>query len=166
MSISEYIKNIHKINERLHDLLAEVVSDMKSNMTFLAPLLAGIVVGLASMITLILGKLQVMAGIEGGAEAAGIVGTTGLTDIISIFDITEMIPPYFLQIAIGIYIIQIVFILTSTLVTVDSGEDKLKKTYDVSRNLRFGILLYLITALISVIALSALAAVALSGIIT
>ena len=44
MGISEYIKNIDKINNRLKDMLAEVISDMKSNMTFLAPLLSGIVV--------------------------------------------------------------------------------------------------------------------------
>ena len=60
ISISEYVKNIHKIDERLKDLLAEVTSDMKSNMTFLAPLLSGIVVGLAGMITLILSKLQII----------------------------------------------------------------------------------------------------------
>ncbi|MEK6883327.1 MAG: hypothetical protein AABY22_27110, partial [Nanoarchaeota archaeon] len=60
MSISEYVKNIHKINERLRDLLAEVVSDMKSNITFLAPILSGVVVALAVMITTILDKLNVL----------------------------------------------------------------------------------------------------------
>jgi len=161
MSISEYIKNVHKINERLRDLLAEVVSDMKSNMTFLAPLLAGIVVGLSSMITLILTKLQLLV-ISGGTTE--ITGFGNIGDLLDIFDKTKMIPPYFMQVAIGIYIIEIIFILTSTLVTVDSGEDKLKQKYDTSRNLKFGVLLYLITALISTIVLSVLAAVALTGV--
>src|SRR3989304_4414005 len=58
MSISEYVKNIQKITDRLKDLLAEVISDMKSNMTFLAPLLSGVVVGLAAMITSILNRLN------------------------------------------------------------------------------------------------------------
>ena len=35
MSISEYIQNIHKVTQRLQDLLAEVVSDMRSNMVYL-----------------------------------------------------------------------------------------------------------------------------------
>ncbi len=161
MSISEYVKNIHRIDERLRDLLAEVVSDMKSNMTFLAPLLAGIVVGLASMITLILNKLQMLASFNTEAEIAGIGNISG---ILQIFDITKMIPPYFLQVAIGIYIIEVIFILTGTLVTVDAGEDKLKKVYETARNLKFGCLLYLITALLSIIVLSVLAAVALAGI--
>ena len=98
----------------------------------------------------------------GGAETslAGL-GTVG--NITELFDIVKMIPPYFMQIAIGIYIIQIIFILTSTLVVVDSGEDKLKKTYEISKNLIRGSVLYLITALISIIALSVLAGVALGG---
>ncbi len=164
MSISEYVKNVQKINQRLEDLLAEVVSDMKSNMTFLAPLLAGIVVGLSGMITLILNKLQTMIGSGMDLEGAGIAGIGNLATITSIFDVTKMIPPYFLQLAIGIYIIEIIFILTGTLVTIDAGEDKLKRTYDAGKNLRFGFLLYALTAIIAISALSILAAVALSGV--
>jgi hypothetical protein len=158
MSISEYVRNIQKINERLRDLLAEVISDMRSNMTFLAPLLSGIVVGLASMITGILSQLEGLIELSSAGGSAlsfgtleGIVGEGGL------FSIVNMIPPYFMQIAIGIYIIQIIFILTGTLVTIDSGEDRLKRTYEIGRNLKRGIVLYLITAFISVIALSLLA---------
>ena len=161
MSISEYVRNIQKINERLRDLLAEVVSDMSSNMTFLAPLLAGIVVGLASMITGILGQLKNMMDL-GGAETS-IAGFGSVGGIVDLFDITKMVPPYFMQVAIGIYIIEIIFILTSTLVVVDSGEDKLRKTYEISKNLIRGSILYLITALISILALSLLAGVALGG---
>jgi len=160
MSISDYVKNIGKITERLKDLLAEVSSDMKSNMTFLAPLLAGIVVGLSAMITLILSKLRDMFTSQGDIELSGF-GDLGT--ITTLFDITKMIPPYFLQIAIGIYIIQVIFILTKTLVTINAGEDKLKETYEIGRNLKFGLLLYTIIAFIAILALSLLASIALGG---
>ena len=163
MSISEYVRNIQKINQRLRDLLADVVSDMKSNMVFLAPLLAGIIVGLAAMITGILGMLENMTELGGGSTPIAGFGSVG--GITNLFKISNMIPPYFLQIAIGIYIIEIIFILTGTLVTIDSGEDRLKKTYDISKNLIRGSIVYLITALISIIALSALAGIALGGIV-
>ncbi|MDP3026927.1 MAG: hypothetical protein Q8N63_04410 [Nanoarchaeota archaeon] len=162
MSISEYVRNIQKINERLRDLLAEVVSDMNSNMTFLAPLLAGIVVGLASMITGILGQLKNLIG-EGVAESIAGMDISSIAGPGGLFDIANMVPPYFMQVAIGIYIIEIIFILTATLVVVDSGEDKLRKTHDIGRNLIRGSILYLITALISILALSLLAGVALGG---
>ena len=160
MSISEYVRNIQKINERLRDLLADVTSDMSSNMTFLAPLLAGIVIGLAAMITGILGQLKTLIGPLTAGAGSGIGDISGL---VGLFEITKMISPYYLQIFIGTYIIEIIFILTSTLVTVDSGEDKLKTTYDIGRNLKSGALLYLAVALISILALAGLAAVALSG---
>jgi hypothetical protein len=160
MSISEYIKNIHKINERLRDLLAEVVSDMKSNMTFLAPLMAGVVTGLASMITLILNKLGVLF-LQQGDFDIGMFG--GVEGILQIFDLANMVPPYFLQLAIGIYIVEIIFILSSTLVTVDAGEDKLKTTYEIGKNLKRGILLYTVVALVSIVSLAILAGVAIQG---
>ena len=163
MSISEYIKNIHKINERMRDLLAEVISDMKGNMTFLAPLLAGIVIGLATMIAIILSKLQIMFELQGNFELGGL---GDVSNILELFNLVNMIPPYFLQIAIGIYIIEIIFILSSTLVTVESGEDKLKNIWETGKNLKRGILLYFLVSSISIIALTLLAAVAMGGIVS
>jgi hypothetical protein len=160
MSISEYVKNIHKITARLRDMLAEIVSDMKSNMTFLAPLLSGIVVGLAVMITTILSKLN-LAEVGGG----DVSGAMNLSTILNIFDMDLMIAPYYLQIAIGIYLIQVIFILTSTLVAVDSGEDKLEKTYKTGSNLMRGIMLYVITAFIGILALFILASVVLGNLV-
>jgi hypothetical protein len=160
MSIAEYVKNIHKITNRLKDLLAEIVSDMKSNMTFLAPLLSGVVVGLAVMITSILNKLN-LAELQ-GAESTGI-GNLGA--IINIFDVSKIIPPYYLQIIIGIYLIQVVFILTRTLVAINSGEDKLERIFETGNNLFRGVMLYFLTASISIIALFILTSVVLGSLI-
>lgn len=159
MSISEYVKNIQKITNRLRDLLAEIISDMKSNMTFLAPLLSGIVVGLAAMITSILSKLKISDIGDGGLGAGSVGG------VLDIFDITNMIPPYYLQIAIGVYLVQIIFILTSTLVSIESGEDKLERTNKTGKNLMKGIMLYFITALSATLALFVLTAVVLGNLV-
>lgn len=161
MAISEYVKNIDKINQRLNDLLSEIVSDMKSNMVFLAPLLAGIVVGLSSMITFILNKLQEFQ-IQ-AADGGALGGAGGFGTFTELFDLTLMVPPYFLQISIGLYILQVIFILTGALVTVDAGKDPLREKYELARNLKRGILLYLATAFVSIFALSVLAGVALSS---
>jgi len=160
MSISDYIKNIQKINQRLKDLLAEIVSDMKSNMTFLAPLLAGIVVGLATMIMTILIKIQSLQIMQ--TQDAELTGSmTNLAGITKLFNAAEMVPPYFLQMSIGLYIIEIIFILTIALVTVDAGKDTLKEKYEISRNLKKGFLLYLATAAVSIISLTLLASYAI-----
>ncbi len=157
MSISEYVKNIQKITERLKDLLADVVSDMKSNMSFLAPLLSGVVVGLAAMITSILSKID-LSNLSSTASSLG-----NLNAIANIFQVQSMVPPYFLQIIIGIYLIEIIFILTRTLVTIDSGEDKLEATSETGKNLARGILLYFITSFVATVALFILTGLVLQG---
>ncbi len=160
MSISDYVKNIKKINDRLNDLLADIISDMKSNMTFLAPLLSGIIVGLAGMITTILGSLGTM--FKNG-NAGGIAGAGGVQNMLAIFDITKMIPTYWLQVVVGIYLIQIVFILTSTLVTIKAGRDPLQTTAQIGKNLKVTMTLYFIIALGAIVGLTVIGSVALSG---
>ncbi|MBU2503433.1 MAG: hypothetical protein KJ879_00040 [Nanoarchaeota archaeon] len=161
MSISEYVKNIQKITLRLKDMLAEVLSDMKSNMNFLAPLLSGVVVGLAAMITSILSQLG-LEKLQGESAASGL-GNIGA--ILDIFDVTKMIPPYFLQIIIGIYLIEIIFILTRTLVTVESGEDKLLQIHSTGKNFSKGMLLYFITGLVATILLFVLVGIVLGNLV-
>jgi len=160
MSISQYVKNIQKITDRLKDLLAEIISDMKSNMTFLAPFLAGIVVGLTVMISAILSQIPDLG--ELAASGAGGMGSS-LGSLGTIFKLVNMMPPYHLQIIVGIYLIEIVFILTSTLVIVDAGEDKLEKTNKTGKNLSSSIGLYFVVALLATIILSLLVQVVLGG---
>lgn len=158
MSISEYVKNINKITNRLRDMLAEIVSDMKSNMSFLAPLLSGVVVGLAAMITTILTRLK-LSELQ-GQELAGNLG-----NVLNIFDVSAMIPPYYLQIIVGLYLIEIIFILTGALVVIDSGEDKLQKTNKTGKNLTKGILLFFVTSLVATLALFILTSVVVGNLI-
>jgi len=159
MSISEYVKNIGKITSRLKDMLAEIVSDMKSNMSFLAPLLSGVVVGLASMITAILLRLDLSQ-----LDSEGVPGSlSGLVGPGGIFQIADLIPPYFLQIIIGIYLIQIIFILTRTLVVIDSGDDEVQKTFKTGSNLSAGMIFYFVTSLLATIALFVLVSIVLGG---
>ncbi|MEM1535122.1 MAG: hypothetical protein QXE64_00640 [Candidatus Pacearchaeota archaeon] len=163
MSISQYVKNIHSIGERLKDLLADITSGMRSNMVFLAPLLSAIVVGLAGMITQILNQLLGLIMTEQVTESV-MFGISAET-ITKLFNVSVMIPPYALQIIVGIYMIEIIFILTKALVMIEAGEDRLKEKYELALGLRRAMLLYFVTALISIIALSALAAISVSGLV-
>ncbi len=163
MSISQYVKNIHTIDERLKDLLADITSGMRSNMVFLAPLLSAIVIGLAGMITQILNQLLSM--IQLGELGETTIFGVSTSTITTLFNVSVMIPPYALQIIVGIYMIEIIFILTKALVMIESGEDRLKEKYELALNLKRAMMLYVVTALISIIALSALAVISVSGLV-
>jgi Flp pilus assembly protein TadB len=159
-SISVYVKNIHKINERLRDLLADIISSMRSNMSFLAPMLAGIVVGLSAMISSILNKLSTMllAGTVSGETEMGMGMSVGA--LTNMFKLEQMIPPYWLQIVVGIYLVEIIYILTVTLVSVESGSDKLGEKAEIAKNMKSGMLMYIAASLVAILALTLLAEIA------
>lgn len=139
MNISRYIKEMHKVNERLKDLMADIISSMKSQISFMTPAIAGIVIGITSMITTILGKLsKSMAELSSSnAEAGANLG---------IF-FGDGIPTYFFQLIVGIYVIEIVYILTIMSNGIENGADKLAERYSLGKNILKSTFLYLFIAL-------------------
>ena len=137
-NVARYIKEIHKVDERLKDLMADIISSMESQIKFLTPAIAGVVIGITSMITAILGKLstqlQQVTSSVGGAEAAAPTGILGLFG--------DGIPTYYFQMIVGIYVVQITFILTIIANGVENGSDKLNERYQLGNNLIRSTLLY------------------------
>ena len=138
-NVSRYIKEIHKVNEKLKNLIAYVISSMKSQIKFLTPAIAGVVIGITSMITSILGKLsgqlQEVTSSVGGAESGAPTGILGLFG--------DGIPTYYFQIIVGIYVVQITFILTVIANGVENGSDKLNERYQLGNNLIRSTILYI-----------------------
>jgi len=135
LNVSRYIKEIHKVNERLKDLMADIISDMKSQIAFLTPAISGIVIGITSMITYILSRLS--ANITSmGVEQAG----TQIGALAGFFG--DGIPTYHFQAVVGIYVFQIIFILTILSNGIENGADKLQERYLLGNNLIRGTLLY------------------------
>lgn len=141
VNISRYIKELHRVDERLKDLLADVISSMKSQISVMTPAIAGIVVGITSMITNILGKLgPLLQQKELGAEAVG-----GAGDIGGIFGLG--IPTYFFQIIVGVYVVEIIYILTVLVNGIENGSDKLNENFLLGKNLIKCTLLYVLITL-------------------
>jgi hypothetical protein len=141
LNVSRYIKEIHKVNERLKDLMADVISDMKSQIAFLTPAIAGIVIGITSMITYILGALAENIQNLSASELGGRIG-----DVASLFG--DGIPTYYFQLVVGIYVFQIVFILTIMANGIENGSDKLQERYALGTNLIKSTFLYCTLSLI------------------
>ncbi len=133
VNISEYIKQMHRVDERLRDLMADIISSMKSQINFLTPAIAGIVIGITSMITQIIGTLgQRLTAITSGDEAA-MGGVGGGSFIMDMFG--NGVPTYYFQIIVGLYVVQIVFILTILINGIQNGADKLNERFLIGRNL-------------------------------
>jgi len=142
INISRYIKEMHRVDERLKDLLADIIASMKSQISMLTPVIAGIVVGITSMITNILGKLA--PALAGRTEEPGL--GEGLDAFFGIG-----IPTYYLQIVVGLYVVQIVYILTILSNGIENGSDKLNEGYLLGKNMVYSGLLYCFIALMIMI---------------
>ena len=144
-NISRYVKEIHKVNERLKDLMAEILSSMSSQIKFLTPLIAGIVVGITSMVTAILGKLSMQMKIM-NAESAAEEGGAGVGGALAGGFFGEGLPSYYFQIVVGLYVVQITYILTVLANGIENGSDKLNERYQLGNNLVRSTLLYVIVS--------------------
>ncbi len=150
LNVARYIKEIHKVNERLKDLMADIISDMKSQIAFLTPAISGIVIGITSMITFILGNLSKNITAMGSEYQGTDIGT-----LANFFG--DGIPTYYFQAVVGIYVVQIVYILTILANGIENGADKLEERYLLGQNLIRSTLLYCFISLAVMIAFNIIA---------
>ncbi len=151
-NVSRYIKEIHQVNERLRDLMAEIVSDISSQINFMTPAIAGIVIGITSMITTILGKLSGQITKLGEGETAG--GGT-LSSIVSLFG--DGIPTYYFQLVVGVYVVEIIIILTIMANGIQNGADKIGEQDSIGKNVKRSTIMYCFIALVVMIIFNTIA---------
>jgi len=160
ISISAYVNRIHTVNERLKDLLADVISSMKSQISFLTPIIAGIVVGLASMIVMVITKLSAQFASFTMVEETQF----NISAIVELFKVQEVIPSFYFQLIVGVYVVQVVILLTLLYNGVENGPDKLNEQHLIGKNLYRSIPLYIAIAFIVTIIFNLLAAGIIGGI--
>ncbi len=170
LNIAEYIRQIHRVNERLRDLLADVIADMKQQVNFLAPAIAGIVVGITAMIMTILTQLthlfkqfSQLSGVSMDAAAGAAGNIESFKTLVTMFG--DGVPPYYFQLIVGLYILQITFILTILINGVENGADPLAERYLLGKHYLRVSILYGLIALFTSIAFSMIAANVISGLV-
>ena len=144
ISMSRYIKEIHRVDERLKDLLAEIISSMNGQIKFLTPAIAGIVIGITSMITTILNRLsnQIAAFTQQGSD---ITAQGGLGGLVSLFG--NGVPTYYFQVIVGLYVVQITYILTILSNGIENGADVAQERFLIGRYTMNATLLYVVICL-------------------
>jgi hypothetical protein len=106
------------------------------------------------MITGIIVKLGPLLQMSGGDGAEGF--GVNLSIISDIFPIDKVIPPYFFQLVVGIYILQLVIILTKLSNGIEFGVDKIREEHAMGGNLFKGVGLYVLVSIVVVFVLSLL----------
>ncbi|RJQ18230.1 hypothetical protein C4573_00725 [Candidatus Woesearchaeota archaeon] len=155
INVSLYIKEMHRVDERLKDLMADIISSMKSQISFLTPAIAGIVIGITSMITTILGSLgDQLTNIAADSTAAS---ANSFSNLFQNF-LGYGLPTYYFQFIVGIYVVEIVFILTLLVNGIQNGSDALNERFMLGENLITSTILYCIISLAIMLIFNAIAA--------
>ena len=135
-------------------MLADILSSMKSQISFLTPMIAGIVIAVGSMIVNVINSLgqQFEKAAEFSPDTGGTLGA--IPDIINIKD---DIPGFYLQIVVGIYVIQLGIILTILSSGIEKGIDRISEKNQIGKNVLISTLLYVAISFVGVIIFSLLA---------
>jgi len=158
ISISVYVERIRGVAERLKDLLADITSSMKGQISFMTPLIAGVVVGLGCMMTNLIGRITGQIGTSFADEGGGAVGFgLDVNQIVTIFPADKMMPSFFFQIVVGLYVVEVIIILTILSNAIENGFDKLNEQYSIGKNLYMGTSLYFIVAFLVILLFTFLA---------
>lgn len=112
LSISRYMKGVHKTQEEVTEELNDTVNSLKFQAYFLGPLVSGVITTLAIIIIQILAGLQQQASSFGNISVLPQLGATG----ISTFQFVMVV---------AIYILEVSFILAYFISGIENGNDKI-----------------------------------------
>lgn len=162
-SIARYVKEIHRVDERLKDVLSDVVSSMESQINFLTPSIAAIVVGLTTMMIFIIGNINTLFSDIGAQSAGGDAGASigiGADALLK----SSGIPSFQFQIIIGLYVAQIIYVLANLLSNLRDGDDVISRENTVGDSLIKSMILYTVLAFVVVLLFNILAAGIISSV--
>ena len=156
ISISKYLKNMRKVEDKLMDEMSEIAMNLKLQAWLLAPIASAIVVALIAVLSNI---LQSVSGIYGKLMGEASVGQAGSTLSVlkaMVEGIGKIAPPWVFQMVIGFYTIEIVFVLSYFISRIEFGHEKVIRDYTIAKNLFFATMIYVVLVLITYYSLNSI----------
>ncbi len=144
MTISRYLENIHKTQEQLNDLMEETTTTIQMLAYLLAPIVSGVAVGMSQ--TIITAMFQLSTSFESTIDEVPDQQGAGMGGIIG--DLDAAISPEILQFVVGIYLIQLLWILGAFYTKIQHGENKTVRNIFTGKILITGMIFYSITLIV------------------
>jgi len=138
-TMQEFFDNLKEIDRTSNEVLSETTSQLEITASVLAPLSAGIVIGLVAIV------INVMTFFAPHFEnLSKFIGETA-TNALSIFgNMQDQMPFAFYQLSIGIYVIELSFILSWFVNEIKHGENEIEKMANIGKTILISVLVYAI----------------------
>jgi len=142
LTVSRYLRNIRETQEYLRDLLQESVSSMTFQAYMLTPLITGLIVSMAQIIIKVLTILtRQLAELSTGTNlpidiSGGLFGEAGMS-----------VSPEVFQLIIGVYLIEVIFILALFITKISQGENRTAQWYMTGKMLIVSLSVYFLISI-------------------
>lgn len=135
LNISRYMKNLHDNQEKIHDMLEDVLSSLRFQGFLLTPLVSGMIVTMATVIINIMGKL--------GAALESIKSNAYMVPMMPWSKIN--ITPGEFQLICSIYFIETSILIGIFINGIENGEDEVGKQELIAWLILIGFLIYVVS---------------------
>jgi len=144
-SMSDFLKDADEVNRAADEILSETTSDMQIQAWVFAPLAAGIVVGMMAMVIYLFAFFgQSLEKIGYFFNQTG-AGPSGLAAFSFLLNAGKQIPFPFFQVIVGVYMIEVVYMLSTFLGELTYGEDEVSKLVNVGKIMLIALTIYTIS---------------------
>ncbi len=167
MYVSKHLSNLKKIEEQVRSLLEEVTSGMRVEVGLLSPAMAGIVVGLTTLIGTVLRSLSgSISAIQTGVSSTSAPG--GISSVVpfafGLFNLSGgAIPLYTFQIIIGIYLVSLASIIGYAISTISQPGDRILMRETIASMLLMSMILYVLITFIVTLVFSSVGGLVISA---
>ncbi|MCG2868630.1 MAG: hypothetical protein L7H07_00965 [Candidatus Nanopusillus sp.] len=155
--VARYFLLISKVKERIKDLVAEDLSQLKSLLRILAPIILGIISAVSVMIIEVLYELSFqfkqISNLELSNSGVSQYISTLPGIIFNIFNLNSLVSPASMILIIGIFNAAIAFVIVYAINSIENSGDKLSFYYYLYKYYIVNILMFFIFSTLSTIAL-------------
>jgi hypothetical protein len=140
--IADHLKQLQEVERKIKDMLYELTSTIQSTISLFAPLIAGVTLSITTLISAILTSVHTQIAGETMTELSPTYA--GMSETFA----AENIHPEYFVLVIGIYLIQLVILLTRFTNGINEGDDKAMYMYSLGKTLPLTIAVFSVTIII------------------
>jgi hypothetical protein len=137
--IADHLKQLQGVENKIKDMLYELTSTLRSTVTVFAPLIAGVTLAITTLIS------RILASLSWNMAEESVTGLSPTFSGISEAFIVENVRPEYFVLVIGIYLVELVFLLTRFTNGINEGDDKATYMYSLGKNMPMAIIVFSLT---------------------
>jgi hypothetical protein len=134
------LRKTSEIEHMIKNLLESVISNIKTQAGFIAPLIGAIIASVSVLIVSVLQRIAKM--LDEVGESMGEGAADSLSSSLDMINLKEVLPPTVMELIIGIYIIESVIIMCIFLTGIERGFDEVYRDYLIASTLAKAIVIY------------------------